>query len=243
MGGRNVHKKMNLLRELQEIDQEVSEIETMRQGYREELSAFDAEIARIQSMADELSAELDGLTKEDAQLQQELLKEQDNITKVEARLPEIQTQKEYVAVLKEIDQAKKANKEIEDRVLAKQQEIESLEADLKEKRDELAAVVENADARRSELDKLIEKSDKGLAQKRSVRESVAGEVPPALLRKYQTLFKRRAGLAVALASNGACLGCNMQLPPQQYNSLFRQTDLQSCPHCNRLLYVEAEAEA
>ena len=238
-----MHKKMNLLRELQEIDQEVSEIETMRQGYREELSAFDAEIARIQSMADELSAELDGLTKEDAQLQQELLKEQDNITKVEARLPEIQTQKEYVAVLKEIDQAKKANKEIEDRVLAKQQEIESLEADLKEKRDELAAVVENADARRSELDKLIEKSDKGLAQKRSVRESVAGEVPPALLRKYQTLFKRRAGLAVALASNGACLGCNMQLPPQQYNSLFRQTDLQSCPHCNRLLYVEAEAEA
>jgi predicted nucleic acid-binding Zn-ribbon protein len=243
MGGWNVHKKMNLLRELQEIDQEVSEIETMRQGYREELSAFDAEIARIQSMADELSAELDGLTKEDAQLQQELLKEQDNITKVEARLPEIQTQKEYVAVLKEIDQAKKANKEIEDRVLAKQQEIESLEADLKEKRDELAAVVENADARRSELDKLIEKSDKGLAQKRSVRESVAGEVPPALLRKYQTLFKRRAGLAVALASNGACLGCNMQLPPQQFNSLFRQTDLQSCPHCNRLLYVEAEAEA
>lgn len=238
-----MHKKMNLLRELQEIDQEVSEIETMRQGYREELSAFDAEIARIQSMADELSAELDGLTKEDAQLQQELLKEQDNITKVEARLPEIQTQKEYVAVLKEIDQAKKANKEIEDRVLAKQQEIESLEADLKEKRDELAAVVENADARRSELDKLIEKSDKGLAQKRSVRESVAGEVPPALLRKYQTLFKRRAGLAVALASNGACLGCNMQLPPQQFNSLFRQTDLQSCPHCNRLLYVEAEAEA
>jgi predicted nucleic acid-binding Zn-ribbon protein len=243
MGGWNVHKKMNLLRELQEIDQEVSEIETMRQGYREELAAFDAEIARIQSMADELSAELDGLTKEDAQLQQELLKEQDNITKVEARLPEIQTQKEYVAVLKEIDQAKKANKEIEDRVLAKQQEIESLEADLKEKRDELAAVVENADARRSELDKLIEKSDKGLAQKRSVRESVAGEVPPALLRKYQTLFKRRAGLAVALASNGACLGCNMQLPPQQFNSLFRQTDLQSCPHCNRLLYVEAEAEA
>lgn len=235
-----MHEKMNLLRELQEIDQEVSTIEATREGYRNELSGFDTETSRIQGMVDELSTEMEELKKEEVQLQQELLKEQDNITKVEARLPEIQTQKEYVAVLKEIDLAKKANREIEDQVLAKQQELETLEGDLKEKQGELNAVTENADARRSELDKLLEESEAGLQKKQSVRESVAGDVPSALLRKYQTLFKRRAGLAVAVARNGACLGCNMQLPPQQYNSLFRQTDLQSCPHCNRLLYIDAE---
>lgn len=235
-----MHEKMNLLRELQEIDQEVSTIEATRQGYRNELSGFDTEISRIQGMVDELSTELEELKKEEVQLQQELLKEQDNIAKVEARLPEIQTQKEYVAVLKEIDLAKKANREIEDQVLAKQQEIETLEGDLKEKQDELGAVTENADARRNELGQLLDESEKGLQQKQSVRESVAGDVPSALLRKYQTLFKRRAGLAVAVARNGACLGCNMQLPPQQFNSLFRQTDLQSCPHCNRLLYIDPE---
>ncbi|HKJ05182.1 MAG TPA: C4-type zinc ribbon domain-containing protein [Geopsychrobacteraceae bacterium] len=235
-----MHEKMNLLRELQEIDQEVSALEMTRQGYLEELSAFDIEISRIQSMSDELNAELEGLRAEDAQLQQELIKEQDNISKVEARLPGIQTQKEYVAVLKEIDLAKKANKEIEDRVLAKQQEIETLEGDLKEKTDELTAAIGKADARRSELDKLLAESDKGLQDKQSVRASVASDVPSSLLRKYQTLFKRRAGLAVAMARNGACLGCNMQLPPQQFNSLYRQTELQSCPHCNRLLYIEAE---
>lgn len=236
-----MHEKMNLLRELQEIDQEVSAIEATRQGYRDELEGFDSEMSRIQGMVDELSAELEGLQKEDAQLQQELLKEQDNITKVEARLPEIQTQKEYVAVLKEIDLAKKANKEIEDQVLAKQQEIETLGADLKEKQEELNAVSEKAEARREELDQLLVDSEKGLQEKQSVRDSVASDVPSSLLKKYQALFKRRAGLAVAMARNGACLGCNMQLPPQQYNSLFRQADLQSCPHCNRLLYIEQEA--
>jgi len=235
-----VHEKMNLLRELQEIDQEVSTIEATRQGYRNELSAFDTETSRIQGMVDELSTEMEELKKDEVQLQQELLKEQDNITKVEARLPEIQTQKEYVAVLKEIDLAKKANREIEDQVLAKQQEIENLEGDLKEKQDELDSVTEKADARRSELGKLLKESEADLQKKQSVRESVAGDVPATLLRKYQTLFKRRAGLAVTVARNGACLGCNMQLPPQQFNSLFRQTDLQSCPHCNRLLYIDAE---
>lgn len=235
-----MHEKMNLLRELQEIDQEVSAIEATRQGYRDELSGFDDEVSRIQGMVDELTGELDELKKEETQLQLELVKEQDNITKVEARLPEIQTQKEYVAVLKEIDLAKKANKEIEDQVLVKQQDMETLEADLKEKQEELSACTEKADARRGELDTLLEESDKNLQEKQGVRESVAGDVPAALLRKYQNLFKRRAGLAVAMARNGACLGCNMQLPPQQFNSLFQQNVMQSCPHCNRLLYVDSE---
>jgi len=235
-----VHEKMNLLRELQEIDQEVAAIEATRQGYQDELAVFDAEQSRIQGMVDELAAELAELRQIEAQLQQELLKEQDNIIKVEARLPEIKTQKEYVAVLKEIDLAKKANKDIEDQVLTKQQEIETLEADQQEKHQELAAASEKADARRAELDKLLDASDKGLQTKQGVRSKVAGDVPTGLLRKYQALFKRRAGLAVAMARNGACLGCNMQLPPQQFNSLFQQTELQSCPHCNRLLYVEVE---
>lgn len=236
-----MHDKMNLLRELQEIDQEVSAIEATRQGYQDELSAFDAEISHIQGMADELSAELEELQKAEAQLQQELLKEQDNIAKVEARLPEIQTQKEYVAVLKEIDLAKKANKEIEDQVLAKQQEMETLGEDLKEKQADLSAVTEKADARRGELDALLAETEQGLQDKQSTRDAVAADIPGPLLRKYQTLFKRRGGLAVAMARNGACLGCNMQLPPQQFNSLFRQADLQTCPHCNRLLYVETDA--
>jgi len=236
-----VHEKMNLLRELQEIDQEVSSIESTRLGYRNELADFDAATSRIQGMVDELTAEMEDLQKEEAQLQQELVKEQDNIVKVESRLPEIQTQKEYVAVLKEIDLAKKANKEIEDQVLGKQQEVETLTEDLKEKQDELNAVAEKADARRSELDQLLDEAEKQLQEKKKVRDSVAKDVPASLLRKYQTLFKRRGGLAVAMARNGACLGCNMQLPPQQFNSLFRQADLQTCPHCNRLLYVEPEA--
>ncbi|NIQ93637.1 MAG: hypothetical protein GWN87_05090, partial [Desulfuromonadales bacterium] len=37
---------------------------------------------------------------------------------------------------------------------------------------------------------------------------------------------------------GACLGCNMHLPPQLYNSLFRVDEIRACPQCNRLIYVE-----
>jgi hypothetical protein len=231
---------MNLLKELQEIDQEISSIEQGQKVYQGELDTFNSEASRVQDMLDELVAELGLLKKEEAQLQQDLLREKDNITRVEGRLPEIQTQKEYVAVLKEIDMAKKANRDLEEQLQAKQQEISVLEEDQLEKESELAAIKEKADARGAEISDLLSESEATLTKRKETRSAVAKDLPASLLRKYQTLFKRRGGLALALARNGACLGCNMQLPPQQYNSLLRVTEMQSCPHCNRLLYVEQE---
>lgn len=236
-----VQNKMNLLQDLQEIDQEISSIEATRQSYRDELGAFESDADRVQQMIDQLNDEVAILKQGEAEIRQELEKQRDNVAKVEARLPEIQTQKEYVAVLKEIDMAKKANKELDEQLHAKQQEIAVLEEDLQEKETELAGIREKSDARGAELKKQLEESEKVLAKRSQVRESVASELPKGLLRKYQNLFKRRDGLALAAARNGACLGCNMQLPPQQFNQLLQVTELQTCPHCNRILYVDNEA--
>jgi len=235
-----VQNQMNLLKDLQEIDQEISAIEATRKGYSDELDAFTADATRVQEMLDQLNDEVAVLQQAEAELQQDLLKERDNVVRVEARLPEIQTQKEYVAVLKEIDVAKKANKEIEEQMVAKQQEIKTLEEDRQEKETELAAIQEKAEARGEELKTLLDESEEVLLKRTQTRESVAAELPTGLLRKYHTLFQRRGGLALALAKNGACLGCNMQLPPQQYNKLLKVTEIQTCPHCNRILYVETD---
>ncbi len=236
-----MQNKMNLLKDLQEIDQEISSLEATRYGYRDELDAFAADTARVQEMLDQLNDEVALLQQSEAELQQDLLKERDNVARVEARLPEIQTQKEYVAVLKEIDVAKKANKEIEEQMQAKQQEVIALEDDILEKESELTAIQEKSEARGAELTQLLDESEKVLLKRTQTRESVAAELPVSLLRKYHTLFKRRGGLALALAKNGACLGCNMQLPPQQYNQLLKVSEIQTCPHCNRILYVEVDA--
>ena len=235
-----MQNKMSLLKDLQEIDQEISAIETTREGYQEELDAFSADAERVRQMLEQLTEQVNQLNQEEAQLQQELLKERDNVAHVEGRLPDIQTQKEYVAVLKEIDAAKKSNRDLEDQLQGKQQEIASLEEEQREKQQDLDAIEEQSAARGAELNKLLEESEATLAKRNATRETVAAELPKSLLRKYQALFKRRGGMALALARNGACLGCNMQLPPQQFNKLLQVSELQTCPHCNRILYVEEE---
>lgn len=235
-----MQEKMNLLRDLQEIDQEISTIEITRSGYQQELNTFTAQAAEVQTMLDQLNAEIEQLRQDEAQIEQELHKQRDNVARVEARLPGIQTQKEYVAVLKEIDVAKKGNKELESRLQEKRKEIDILVEDQQEKQANLDAITDNAKARGSELGKLLKESGSQLEQRTRNREKVAADVPRSLLRKYQGLFNRRNGMALAVARNGACLGCNMQLPPQLFNQLLQGADLQACPHCNRILYVEVE---
>ena len=132
---------------------------------------------------------------------------------------------------------KKLTKDLEERTQATDQEIASLEADREEKAGELAALSEKIEGRRQEIRSALGEIDETLGSGDSRREKLLSGLPSALRKRYQLLLDRRQGLAVVEARNGTCLGCNMQLPPQLFNSLFTAAEVKSCPHCNRLLYL------
>ena len=240
MGGTTVQEQMELLRQMQELDQELNAIRASRGKLSGEEADLGADLARVQGMVDSLVAEVDALRAQRRELTQALAQEQDNVQKAEGRLPAIKTQKEYVAVLKEIDTAKKLNKEIHERIAAKDQEIAALAKDQEEKEAELAALTGKVEGRRAEIAAALAECDGMLAEKEGRRESLLGGLPVPVRKRYQTLLERRGGVAVVEARRGTCLGCNMQLPPQLFNSLYSMRELQSCPHCNRLLYVISE---
>jgi predicted nucleic acid-binding Zn-ribbon protein len=144
-----------------------------------------------------------------------------------------------VAVLKEIDTAKKMNKDIEDQIRAKDGEIEVLKKEQEEKEGELASLREKVDSRDGEIAAVLAEYAQTEAEKGSQRDALLKDLPVQLRKRYQLLFDRRGGMAVVEARNGACLGCNMHLPPQLFNSLFQTQEIQSCPHCNRLLFVSS----
>jgi predicted nucleic acid-binding Zn-ribbon protein len=240
MGGDEVQEQMQLLRELQGLDQELGRARQERQKLEGELTALGADQERVQVMVDSLTADLERLQGERREVAQALAQEQENVKRAEGRLPTIKTQKEYVAVLKEIDTAKKMNKELHDRIQAKDEEIGVLARDREEKGAELAAIAEKVAGRRAEIEAALAEHDRSLGEKATQRESLLDRVPLQVRKRYLMLLDRRAGVAVVEARKGTCLGCNMHLPPQLFNSLFTAREIQSCPHCNRLLFVLAE---
>ena len=235
-----MQEQMQLLREMQGLDHELNQMRQKRQKLEAELALLGADMERVQGMVDSLTADLDRLQAERRELALALTQEQENVKKAEGRLPTIKTQKEYVAVLKEIDTAKKMNKEIQERIQAKDGEIASLGREMEEKQAELSAASEKVAGRRGEIEGELGNFDQTLSAQSSQREALLKQVPLPVQKRYQMLLERRAGLAVVEARKGTCLGCNMHLPPQLYNSLFTSSEIQSCPHCNRMLFVFPE---
>ena len=234
-----MQKQSQLLRDLQELDTEKKVVENKQQEGLNEQKAFKVELERLQTMVDSLAGEISVLEDEKKELVTAMALEQENIERSEGRLPQIKTQKEYVAVLKEVDTAKKISKELQVNIDAKNEILASLCADKAEKDSELAKSTEESDALCAEIDASLVAVNKQLAEMDRQRKALLGELPKKMSKRYELLMSRRAGVAVVEALGGACQGCHMHLPPQMYNSLFLVNEVQSCPHCSRLLFVTA----
>lgn len=233
-----MQEQMRLLIDLQEIDVEMGKTRQQRVKCEEQLNAIRADRQRVQDMVESLTAQLDELDGERRQMELALTQERENLGKGEGRLPGIKTQKEYVAVLKEIDTAKKMVKELEEQLAAKTEEIDALSKEKEEKDADLAALVEKEASAQDEIKDELEQLETDLSVRADERKKIFGQIKAPLRKRYDLLCSRREGLAVVEALDGACLGCNMHLPPQLYNSLFRVDEIRACPHCNRLIYVQ-----
>lgn len=232
-----MQEQLRVLRELQALDQERRTLVQQRQLLEEETGQLQGAVERVQEMVDSLVTTIAGLQDERKELTGKLEHERGLAVRAEARLPQIKTQREYLAVLKEVDTAKKQLKELNDQIAGKDRELEALLADKAEKDGELAALTEQTAVRQQEIDATLTGIDNGLGAHGRQRDTLTGQLPVALRKRYDMLIERRNGLAVVEARGGACLGCHMHLPPQLFNRLFVAKEVQNCPHCNRLLYV------
>jgi hypothetical protein len=235
-----VQETLKILRELQGLDRELNEKRQSRQKLAGEQAEITSELSRVQEMVDILQANVAVLDAQRRDLSQDLVIEEGNIAKAEGRLPTIKTQREYVAVLKEVDTAKKMNKDIQDKIAALDAQMESLNNESQEKEEELAQIQSQVQERQKEIATALAEADKLLGEGDGRRDGFLDQVPTALRKRYEMLLDKRAGVAVVEARQETCCGCNMNLPPQLFNRLYTSTEILTCPHCNRMLYLNQD---
>jgi hypothetical protein len=235
-------EEIQRLKDLQEVDLEISRIEKAITAGSEGLSSRKAAIEKrqtdISEYADKLAAgesrrrELEAAV-EDANL---MIKDRQN------KLMKVQTNREYQSILKEIDDAKSDNRQRDDELVHLLEQAEYVQRKMD---DQVALRAEeeaeyNADM--AQLEKESVSLNSQLAKLQKTREAKAKKVKENLLRKYDQIRVKREGLAMVGVNRGVCHGCYMNVPPQLYNDLLREDKLHSCPACNRLLYNLPDSE-
>lgn len=232
-----MRQKLTLLDDLQEIDLKVDALQGEKEVFGAQLNQLDQTLAEATQKLADKGAEIETVETEKGALEENLAIEQVNITRSEANLKGITTQKEYLAVSKEISTAKKLIGELEEQILQKISTLEQLKGEEEQLREQQSALEQNLSATQEEIRAKIAGLDAAIAADAAVRAETAKVLPPAIIKRYDRLREQRRGLAVVEARDGSCLGCNMSIPPQMYNNLFRGDELITCPHCNRILVL------
>ncbi|MCU0241899.1 MAG: hypothetical protein MUF51_05695 [Vicinamibacteria bacterium] len=161
-------------------------------------------------------------------------------SKYKGQLMEVKTNKEYTAMLHEIEAVEREIRALEDRILEEMESTETGAVAIKQ----AEALFKQAEAHhRAECRALDEKAQSlaaDSAKLQAERDQIAAALPTALVELFQRVARLR-GTGVAEAREGRCQQCNVTLIPQLYVDLKKNDHIQQCPSCSRVLYYEPPA--
>ena len=228
--------ELSTIYEAQKIELKIIENESKLLQTPRALREMDDKMQALKTKTDKEKEIIEELEKEKRKKEKELEVDKDKIKKLEAKLYEVKTNKEYQAMLKEIETAKQTNDKTEEDILVLMDKVEDLKKDFVVSTEELKKNEKEIQTEKSRIEVEIQSMDKVISQLKTERNNLLSVVGDPLKSIYLVLVEKRNGIAVANAKNGVCLGCYMNIPPQLFIEVTKNRELIQCPSCNRILY-------
>ena len=233
-----MQEQIGLLVELQKVDAVIGEMKRKREETPKRLAELETGLEAMKADLEQYGVELEELKKDRRAKEGFLQMEIDRVHRSEDKLKDIKTQKEYQALLKEVEQGKKLNASREEDVLKIIAVVEEREKAASEKAEALKTKEEEYRKEKDTLGNELFRIDAEFDDKKKKWEETAKKVKPNILKMYQRISERRNVTSVVPVNKGACTGCHMNLPPQLYNQVQKGNEMFQCPACHRILYWE-----
>lgn len=228
---------LKTLIDLQRVDSRIAAFEAAAALLPKEIAAVHAAIHALKQEVDAGKARFDVAKKGQRALEKDLEVVQAKRSKTEGRLYEVKTNKEYSAVLAEIEDIKQEKARVEEEILVLMESQERVAADIKDAESRFQTREAQGKQEESALEEKLRAVEIDLALVRTERAELARQLPPAMLADYDKLLKARGGLALAqVVKPNLCGGCRMTVTPQRLQELRAQTAPLPCESCGRYLY-------
>jgi len=236
------------LYELFLVDQQLRGLRERLDGAERRLKAQQAKRGRLAQQHQELTTQLKHVQAVASEYELEAASVDERITKLRDQMNAVTNNKEYSALLVEVNTLKADKSKIETTALEEMSKVDQF-------REQLNAL--NADLERQ--DKSVELAKKDVADATSEiseqlqkvtaeRAAAAAEVPATALAEFDRLADINDGEPMARIVEEdrrrmeyTCDGCYMGLPVERVSALMRDANAISyCPSCGRILYLDSE---
>ena len=138
----DIREQIRILVEVQDVDLEINKTDRQIQSLENEAGALEHAAGEYESRVAQEKDALDALRKSYRELESESKINAEQIVKSNEKLRAVKTNKEYQSTLKEIDDIRKKNSAIEDRMLEQLEAIESAEEAVKAANPEIQRVLD-----------------------------------------------------------------------------------------------------
>ena len=230
--------QLQTLIELQGYDARISALEAEAGRLPRQIESIQASLAEAKKQMETVKGRVDSTRKELRAKEKDLEVIAAKRAKLEARLYEVKTNKEYSAALLEIEESKQEKAKTEEEILALMELQERLGVEAREAEQRFKSREEQARQDEAVVRQKLEAVQAELAGVRGERNGRARDLPPGLLSDYERLLRARGGVAVAAVSAASvCGGCRVTIRPQAIQELrSATTPMMRCESCGRYLY-------
>lgn len=227
------------------VDRKIEGLQSRLRGAESFLGQQNQQIESLSKRATAIDSQLRQLKAAQAEAEGEAAQHGEHIDLLRERMNSASTNKEYKALLAEVNTFKDKKAELEAAALEKMEKIELLQAEratLSEQTDERSKVKSIAETERAQRAEEIRDQLEAL---KAERVGLAEDVPASALATYMDLVERLdedAMAAIEIADRKRhefhCGACMMLVPVEAMSSLLSHGGITQCPSCGCILFLE-----
>lgn len=235
-----MHPDLQNLIQLQRAETDLKRAETALAEMPARRAALDSRLAAERARLEGARTALDTSQRTRRQREGELQTLETKRAKYKTQLMEVKTNKEYTAMLHEIEAVERDIRGCEDQILVEMERYEALAGDVKREEADFKGTESHFRSEAQELDKLARELETRAQRLRQERDAAAHVLPSAARELFARVAKLR-GSGVSEARDEMCQGCRMKVRPQMFMDLKRNDAIVQCPSCSRILYYDPPA--
>jgi len=231
-----VEDTLRALYQLQLIDSETDSIKTLRGELPLEVQDLEDEIVGLETRIAHIEGEVNGFEESITKKKNEIVEAQTLIKKYEDQRKNVRNNREYDSISKELEYQTLEIELCEKRIREYTVEQDAKKVLLEDSRAVIDERMKDLEAKKSELDAIIEDTEK--EEKELVKKSIGVQkiIDARLLTAYHRIRENaRNGLAVVTIKRDACGGCFNKIPPQKQLDIKTRKKITVCEYCGRIL--------
>jgi predicted nucleic acid-binding Zn-ribbon protein len=226
------------LLDLQDYDARIIELTTKLKDLPRRLEEMSSDIQQLERVVEEERAELEQQDRWKAEKEEELKFIEAQIARIRQQMQGTRVHKEAMALQRQLDASRKQSSELEDEILQTMTAVDARRTAVEEHEGSLEALKQQLATEEEEIKTEMGKIEGELGEVTAERDGKSDGLDRMVKRRYTALAARRHPSMVE-ALDGRCTGCNMSLPPQLYNTLYYANSMESCPQCQRMIFLKS----